>query len=92
MIQPPDWTNPIVWTRTGSGWTRRFVEMYLGKRFDRPSPFAILMLVVLVGLFFAFALLITSKLWYIGLCSLVSAISLFLLLPVSRINNHSRHR
>ena len=79
---PPDWNNPIVMTR--QGWSKKIVGVYLGKRFDRQSPFALIMLIVLVGLFFAFALLVATDLWYLGVASLAAAICLFLVVPVSR--------
>jgi len=82
LVIPPDWNNPIVVTRRG--YSKSLVGLYLGKRFDRPSPFALIMLIVLVGLFFAGALLVTTELWYLGVASLATAICLFLLLPVSK--------
>ena len=82
---PPDWNNPIVATRPG--WSKRLVGVYLGKRFDSQSPFALIMLVVLVGLFFAGALLVATKFWYLGVASLALAICLFLLIPVSKLRN-----
>jgi len=85
LVIPPDWNNPIILTRPG--WSKRLVGVYLGKRFDWQNPFALIMLIVLVGLFFAFALLVTTDLWYLGVASLVAAICLFLLIPVSRRRN-----
>ena len=85
MVMPPDWNNPILVSRPG--YSKRLVGLYLGKRFDWQSPFALVMLILLVGLFLAGALLMTTEHWYLGVASLVAAICLFLLIPVSRRRN-----
>jgi CHASE2 domain-containing sensor protein len=63
------------------------VGVYLGKRFDRHNPLAQIMLIVLVGLFLAGAVLITTGFWYLGVASLAAMICLLLLIPVSRRRN-----
>ena len=85
----PNWNDPIIMTR--SGWSKRLVGIHIGKRFDWWSPFALLMLIVLVGLFIAGAVLVSTELWYLGVAFLVSAIGLFLLVPVSRRTNRKDH-
>ena len=82
---PPDWNNPIVLTRPGE--SKRIVGIYIGKRFDWQSPFALIMLIVLAGLFFAGAVLVTTEFWYLGVASLTAMICAFILIPVSRQRN-----
>jgi len=82
---PPNYNDPIVLTRQGE--SKRLVGVYLGKRFDMPSPFALIMLIVLAGLFFAFVVLGETELWYLGVVSLAALFCLFLLIPVSRRGN-----
>ena len=85
MTMPPDWNSPIVLTRPGN--SKRLVGVYLGKRFDWQSPFALIMLIVLASLFLAGAVLMTTEFWYLGVASLAAMICVFLLMPVSRRRN-----
>jgi len=82
---PPDWNNPIVMTRPGE--SKKLMGIYLGKRFDWQSPFALIMLIALAGMFLAGAVLIDTEFWYLGVASLAAMICLFLLIPVSRRRN-----
>ena len=79
---PPDWNNPIVLSRPGV--SKKLVGVFLGKRLDRQSPFALIMLIVLAGLFLAGAVLVVTEFWYLGVACLATMICLFLFLPVSR--------
>ena len=85
LVIPPDYNNPILVTRPGS--SKKLEAIYLGKKFDWWNPFAMFMLIVLLALFFAGAVLITTGLWYLGVALLAVAICLFLTIPVSRRKN-----
>ena len=85
----PDWNNPIVLTRKDA--SKTLVNTFIGKRFDWWSPFALLMLVVLAGLFLAGAVLLATEFWYVGVILLASAIGMFLFLPMSRRKNPNKH-
>ncbi len=82
MALPPDWNNPIIVSR--KGYSKNLVGIHLGKRFDWPRPFALVMLILLVGLFVAGAVLVSSEYWYLGAALIAAAVCLFLLMPISR--------